>query len=312
MFTTYPDNYESLYSELVYSYVKTSSSDADPLILVLDGETDETFAIKKFYSSSTADINIAPLVRSYAYPEIIISSTGFVDEANCSSVSVMLIDQWGAMSTKRYFSLSRQSESEVGLLTTLDTDNRTMVLGERDFLLMRVDPSKSITVTLDYYLDGFEEVAITKSYQQDAQEGGFATFVTCAETIYGDVMSRIELVAKQGDDVIAEVEYLLIDPPIDPRRLAWVSSRGSIEHYTFPYVIYRSICQGSQSLLSLRSALESYSTRSAIAEIVDSPKVWIESSTGVYREVSVESEEVELLASTQIGSVDVKISYYDE
>ncbi len=307
MFTTYPQSYESLYSELTYSYLSSSDSD-DITLFIVNSTTDEVLGVKKFYSTSTAELNIAPLVRRYALPEVVVAETGFIEEANSGSIEISLADSSGTTSDARCFTISRESESEVGLLSTIPTTYRGISSGEREMLTLRVDPDEGITVEVRQYIGDQEEVSSETSYTLGAQSSGFATFSFVAEAIDEESASeRVEIVVTQDDVQIAMVEYIIIDSPIDPLRVAWISSRGSIEHYTFPMATQRSLDSELQQTLTLRSALENYSMRRAIAEIVSSPKVWVEQESGEYCEVSVESQSVELAPKCDMASVEITI-----
>ncbi|MFI3304178.1 MAG: hypothetical protein SNF68_06030 [Rikenellaceae bacterium] len=325
MFTTYPENYESLYSELIYSYSTTYSQDdyaeeeGDITIYIVDSTSDEIIGVKRFYSTSTAEINVAPIIRSFAYPNVVTAQSGFVTDSNSGTVAVMLVDSSDQVTESRRFTLSRSEESEVGLLSSLPVMARTMTLGESELLTFRVDPQLPITVEQRQYIVEREEAVAVKSYSIEAQISGFATFNIVAEALEEQLdvveeqsLDSIELSIYQSDELVEKLRYIIVDSPVDPIRLAWISSRGSIEHYTFPVVTQRSYQAGVSNTLTISSAFETYAVRRAIAEIVESPKVWIAIDTGGYLEVTVESEAVELAAISDIGCVELKISYSDE
>ncbi len=325
MFTTYPENYSSLYSELLYSYSTDSSSESsteeegDLTLYIVDVATDDILGVKKFYASTTAQINIAPIVRSYAYPSVVTAESGFVTDSTSGTIEVVVADDNDLQSESRRFTLSRSSENQIGLLSTLPALKRTMVLGESELLTFRVDPTKSVTVTQSQFVVEYDSAVGVKSYAIDAQESGFVTFNIVADpldeissTLNEESLDSLELTVKQGDETIAQIQYIVVDPPVDPIRLAWISSRGSIEHYTFPVVSQRSYEGAGGDSLTISSAYELYEVRRAIAEVIESPKVWIALDTGGYLEVEVESESVDLSAMSDIGCVELKISYCNE
>ncbi|MFI3304893.1 MAG: hypothetical protein R3Y68_00085 [Rikenellaceae bacterium] len=318
MFTTFPGGYTSLYSELLYGYTISSDSssyedlEGEVTLYIVDSTSDEVLGVKKFYSTSYAEINIAPIVRSYAYPCVVVEESGFVTDHTHGTVEVYVTDGEAQQSYSRRFTLSRSSEFDLGLLSTLSPSKRFLALGESELLTFRVNPAKEVTLVQNHYSVETEEAVATQSYSLEAQESGFVTFNIVGEELSESSVDIIELVLSQEGVEVETIRYIIVDSPVDPIRLAWISSRGSIEHYTFPVISQRGYDQEGVETLTISSAYELYDVRRALAEIVESPKVWVEVDAGGYLEVKVESESVELAMASEIGCVELKISYYDE
>ncbi|MFR9580605.1 MAG: hypothetical protein SNH80_07895, partial [Rikenellaceae bacterium] len=66
MFINIPDNYSSTSSELLYTYETDDATDLTFEVRV--GAEQELVAVKKFYNTTTATLNAAPLVRYYTQP----------------------------------------------------------------------------------------------------------------------------------------------------------------------------------------------------------------------------------------------------
>lgn len=322
MFTTYPNNFQSFYAELKYHF--STEQEGDITLYVTDSTGDLTYGVKRFYSTSTAEINVAPILRGYAIPPYSISQSGFVDTAGalnvCVSDQVPGSEVSAIQSEQRIFTLSKSDESERGVLTTLPTQCRAISLGEGEILSFRVDPNYAVSVVERQYLFGSEELFASRSYECDEELSGLARFAFVAERIESDEASdeaselsdtpldRIILEVSQAGEVIAEVEYCVIDEPLESLRVAWVSSRGGIEHYTFPVVVTTSVDSYCERSVTLRSAFESYDIRKALVEIVESPKVWVIEEGEAY-EAELGSSSMELSPRAELAAVELMVKY---
>ncbi|MFI3259658.1 MAG: hypothetical protein R3Y16_06135 [Rikenellaceae bacterium] len=316
MFTNYPTSYQSLYSELIYSH--ETATEGDVTLFISDSTSDEVLGVKKFYTTTTADINIAPIVRAAAYPDPELSQSGFITEQSPCLVEVTVSDADQTATSSRTFTLSREEESEVGLMSSFDSSDRLIALGEGEWLTLRVDPEKAIEAEIRQYAYGSDRVSASRLYTLAAQSSGVVTFAVVAEWLsqqsgsLSDIeLDYFEVIFSQDDETIAEVCYSVIDDYEEPTRLAWISSRGSLEHYTFPVVSERVISSERKQSFTLTSAYENYTTRKAIAEIVESPLVWLVSGAE-YREVSLASDSVEVEPRRELTVIEVKISMDNE
>lgn len=100
------------------------------------------------------------------------------------------------------------------------------------------------------------------------------------------------------------VTYTLVAPPEEGVRLAWRSSAGSVEHYTFPVEASATVeaeksraygpdghigAGGLERRRTLRSAFEARSVLEALAELTATPEAWLVTPAG-YEPVDVVSE----------------------
>ncbi len=311
MFTTYPQNYESLYSELVYNFSNSSDSDdySDIDITISESNDETPLYVKRFYSTSTAELNIAPMVRNFAYPNVYSGEMGFVNDTHNGSIGIVVASDDGSECETRIFTLSRQAENEIGLVSTLPERLRTISLGESELLSFRVDPTKMSIATLEQYVEGQRESIARTTFYAGVQQSGFARFNLVANKLSDVSPDVIRLGIMQGESMVANVYFIVIDKPLEPTRVAWISSRGSIEHYTFPVATERNIASDGVATLTLSSAYETYDIRRALVEIIEAPKVWVVDDSGEYREARVVSESVDMAPKADIGCVDLKIAY---
>lgn len=118
-------------------------------------------------------------------------------------------------------------------------------------------------------------------------------------------IERVVVEFIQDGGCVVEVEYVVIDPPRESLRLAWISSRGGVEHYTFPHITARELTSAGSDV-GLKSALEGFDMRRALAEIAQSPKLWAVVD-GEYDEVELVSEYIEVKPRAELSSVELKV-----
>lgn len=325
MFTQIPNNLSSLYSELQYSYY--SSSTQDMTFQIRDDETGLLLGVKKFYSTNTAQLNIAPHVRPYAMPTIDSYPMGFISTYHNGNIAVYLtMEEDDVTSPTRQFTISRSDLDLRGLLSTMPSV-RTIADGDSDHLYIAAEEGYQVTVTVKKYLTPW-----SASYERPYAEGEFEEQLTSTSTytatpsgenilIFNFVASaaveehegyieRVEVSVEQQSVTIAQLTYQIVDSSDDALRLAWVAESGSIEHYTFPVVKSDYLGEEFARRVTLTSAFEGYATRAALAAIVRSPRVWVDDD-GVYIEAKVESEAISVDANSSLGVVDVEISYVE-
>lgn len=314
MFTTYPTNYQSLFDELNYSY--TATSERDITMMMINSADYATIGVKSFYSTTTATANIAPIIRGYAEPQPNTTSPSTMDFVESQGhITVTLYSDLFEASPERIYTYSRSDETELGVLTTLPTTARPISLDESELLTLRVNPTESTTITIRQYAYGLIDAVATRTYTSTAQSSGVVVFNVVATALEEQLnvlletnLVRFEVEISQPSQAIATLYYTVVTPPQQITRLAWISSRGSIEHYSFPVVRTRSHTADRVTNLALSSAFESYAVRRALAEIIESPKVWL-CEDGVYSEVSVVSQSLVLADRLTLATIDLEVEY---
>ncbi len=314
MFTTTPSNYGSLYSEQLYVFNNGNAQDCT--ITIKDAESGATLGVKKFYDTVEASINISPIVRPYAIPSLERSTSGFVTTSNEGSIRVVLVADDGTQSDERLFILSREDQLADSQFTTIASE-RTISLGDcerlcfsvsdrsemvaevRNMILVGDTPSPVNTYTYYYNIESTTPMV---NFILQARDTRFDT--STASIPLDSVVMRI----KCDSEIVHEINYTVIDPAQNATRLAWISHSGSIEHYTFPHIEQRMVDELGEETLALVSAPESYSMRCAIAQMVSSPRVWIDSGDE-YKQVTLLTNPIEVTPSERITTVRVSIKY---
>ena len=118
------------------------------------------------------------------------------------------------------------------------------------------------------------------------------------------------------------VAYTVISAPTGARRLAWRSSAGGIEHYTFPVEKSESVetirqrAYGAEGHLVARtraerrtvlvSAYEPRATLEGLSEVLSSPDVWLAEDDG-YTAVDVVTEKRVLHRHGAVTCLEIEI-----
>ncbi len=323
MFTEIPNNLSSLYSELSYSYYTSLASDLT--FKIFENETDELIGVKKFYQTSSAQLNIAPHVRPFAMPTIEPLGMGFVSSYRQGNVSIYItVEEDDVTSASRQFSLSRGEVETPGLISSLPAV-RSISDGESELLQICGAVGSAVTVEVKEYLTSwnssyerpyvngdFEEgLVASTTYSQTPSDGNILLFnYVASSNREGEVLpiERVVVKVKQGAVDIAELTYHIIEPVEESLRMAWLSECGSVEHYTFPVVKGAYLGDDFCKSLDLVSAFEGYATRVALAEIVRSPRVWA-LVDGAYVAANVESGGISVSSTGELGCVEIRVGY---
>lgn len=315
MFESIPSNFKSLFTELNYSFA-TSDDEREITISIYNADESELYGTKRLYDASSVTVNIAPIIRNFAIPSAIKSSVGFVESLNSGFVSVFVEEQLGDTTDCRTFLYSHSDSTESEILTSMPLE-RTVAKGESELVTIRCEKGSMLIARLAYYPYNSQSSLMEASYQLDSAESGVAIFNFELESsllegeLSGVALESITLTIEEymEDESINQlsmINYIVINPPATPTRLAWISTAGSIEHYTFPIIdkILRSV-DGEVSI-SLSSALEPVTMRSSLSEIISSPRVWLDHGDS-YEQVSIGSEDIEIANLRELERVSLTI-----
>ncbi len=318
MFDSIPSNFQSLYSELNYSFV--SSASRDITISIYDAQSGELCGVKSLYDSSEATVNIAPIIRNYALPTPMKCDVGFVEANNLGYVSVVVEEQEGDTVDSRTFLLSR-SDSLLSEILTSMPHQRAISRDESDMLTLRCEQGASLIATIRYYSYHEEQSIYERSFEYSDEGCGVAVFNFVMESaLLNGELADIDLeyvtltIEQQSDDEqaveLGQINYILIDPPATPLRLAWISSSGAIEHYTFPTI--ERMVRGTDAMLqiTISSALESVQVRRMLSEIVSSLRVWLDRGDS-YELISVVSQTIEITKVRELERMTITIECSD-
>lgn len=215
-FTKTPLNYGSIHDELIYSFATETPQTVT--VKIINQNSFKTVATKRFVGVTSADIDVAPYLRAETKYVPKGGPTGFYVPTFRAFAVVVEIN--GVESEPRMYT-DTECSVDNPFLSTMPL-SRAITDGESDHMLIR--PQNPITVTVIAQMEN--GLTVAESYQQKI--GGLMMFRLNTQDFAGATQITVSL----GE--IADVVYSIISQPKSARRLAWVSSKGSIEHYTFP------------------------------------------------------------------------------
>lgn len=228
-FTQIPQQYAPLGGELRYTVTAAAAGTID--LRITDTGSADLIGARRFAGSASVSFDAAPCLRRAIRFSPVTGSTGFhVAEGRCIAAVVEAgmtpagetdpANGEKAVSPERTFLPRRNIVAAPALLTAMPSV-RTISPGESDELTLLCDEACTITVTAQA-----GDSATAESYR--TKSGGVLVFrldtrdFPDAETLTVDA-------GKCGS-----VSYTVVPTVSGGRRLAWRSSAGSIEHYTFP------------------------------------------------------------------------------
>ncbi len=301
MFINIPENYSSLRGELIYDY--SISEPEDIVIEVKDSDSGELLGVKKFYSTTSASINVAPIILAD------IDSREVVTQANFSTgvgyLRSVTLSVGETSSEERTFTISEQEESLLQFVTTMPKA-RILGAGECDNLLVLSPKYETLAIS----------IALTPIDDQgEVVSWPFATygnsldkvFTVCADNFNSNYQAAV-VTLKSNNETFDEIYYLFSDSDENQGgyRIAWLSKRGSIEFYTLPLV--SEVLHKSDGSIErqLRSAYGTREEMEALMGILSSERVW-----GVvddeFAEIEVITTESTLLEAGALQLLNLRI-----
>ncbi len=303
-FTKLPTQYSPVAEGQIYRLDAGSVSTFD--VQLLDC-FNNLLAAKRFAGVRTAEFDVYPYLYRLLKFEPAVEPTGFYFIAD--RMVQLRIWAGGTMCNERIFFPGTTIHEEPEVKTTMPL-SRIIARGEPDELTI-FSSSACMPELAIYNEDGSRR---TEWYDFDEQ--GMVIFKIDTSQ-YPDAE---RLVLKTDDWA---VEYTVVPKIAGSRRLAWRSSAGSIEHYTFPAVKSEALeadktrAYGSEGVVTtavksrrrttLCSAFERQEVIDALAEIVCSPEVW-ELSDGVYMPVDVTTTSAVIRRNGAMSTLEVEIA----
>ncbi len=267
MFINIPNNYSSMWGELIYEY--NSTDDTNLVVQLRDDMTDEIVAVKKFYSTSDLKLNVAPLLFNSMIPQASYSTSGVATcERGFPKISLIIGSE--SSSSRRFTYASGVVEPPL-LLTTMPT-GRMLSAHQCDSLTILLPEESTFAAAIkcsEIGGDGTMESVATWS-----SSAGGAICVTINADDYCQFYDQMSVILWCDSTQFAEVNYALSADQAAGYRVAWISTQGSIEHYTFPIIEEQVRLNSGATTYSLRSAYGTAHELEALAEILSSPTIW--------------------------------------
>ncbi len=282
MFTNIPNNYSSMWGEIIFEYASTT--DSDIVINIYDTQTSDQLGVKKFYSTSSAKINIAPLLFDSIFPSPQLSNTNLVNNPSVGFARIKL-EAGGEASDQLTFTYAKEQVTPPAVLSTMPKE-RMLYSGENDQIVVIAPAGTTISYALHLYPIG-SEVSSNPIYGICSTDGGVRLFTIHADQ-YNGLYGAAKIVFSCDGEEFGTIDYTLSAESSTGYRVAWLSSQGSIEQYTFPIIVSKLRQSSDVVTKSLRSAYGTEDEIEALSELVSSAKVWhADSSGGTYTAIEV-------------------------
>lgn len=283
-FTETPRMFDTVAGELIYTLGGLDSAGFTDASIV-DERSGSTLALKRFYRTNSATINAAPAARSLIRFSPLQEVTGIWPAVG--RTARIVVEAGGERSNSRLFTAGNAMPQLPSVPTTLPV-RRTIARGEYDELTLFVPNDCFIELTRRFsdgetFWEAFQLLSVTRT------EPGI--FVIHADE-YEPQTVGLAIDIRSGDERLGTFLYDFVSRPAGSRRVAWRSSLGSIEHFTFPAEkeLVQTVRRGEGSgqtecsrTLTLLSGYQPRAVVAALAEIVGSPDVWVVADTGYVR-----------------------------
>lgn len=274
-------NFTPLHQGLFFGIESETEEPTDIAVEIIDAASDEVIATQQLRGIISAEINIAPYLKRFAEYRPSHGSTRFED-APTRTCAIRVGDE---RSESLIISTNKSYHSAPTVVTTMP-QRRHIEFGETDELLLFAEAGDRLVTTIETDIGD----NLTMDYTTDT---GVVILTISADDFDTDSHGFDVEILRNGDH-FASLHYTVRAHSKRGCRLAWISEEGSIEHYTFPVVtkrelksdklhigagddrrVVRSSCE---SRLSLISRYEPHAMIEAIAQVIASPRVWIEQS----------------------------------
>ena len=312
-FTQIPPEYAPLSGELRYTVTTQETATLD--LRIADAGNGTLIGAKRFAGVTSASFDAAPYLRRAVAFVPTTGSTGF-HMADGRSVAAYIEAQTAQAagtapsvhSPLRTFLPCRTNVTAPALLTSMPLV-RLISHGECDELTLFSDEAVTVTVTAQA-----GTTATAESYR--TATGGLHVFRLDTR----DFPEAETLAVDAG--ACGSVAYTVIPAFSGAQRLAWRSSAGGIEHYTFPIEKSESVettrqrAYGAEGHLVARTRTErrtvlvsAYEPRAALeglSEVLTSPDVWLAGDDG-YTAVDVVTEKSVLHRHGAVTCLEIEI-----
>ena len=254
-FSQIPSQYAPLGGEVLYAVEHSAAEDLDIRIADRSGST--LYGTLRFVASAAARFDAAPFLRRALHFLPVVSDTGFYAATGRTVTATVAVGPSGTLPLQRLIPEGARDE-----LTLLAPDSGTVKA--------TVTARSADTMTAQSY---------------SAFLKGPVLFVLDTRDFPGADTLTVEI------DGIATVEYTVVPAAEQAVRVAWRSSAGSVEQYSFPVVRTTTVqveklrAEGPEGLVAvprrreatrtLVSAYETEAVLTALAELVESPEVWV-------------------------------------
>ena len=297
-FTSIPQNFTPIAEGLVFAFTTDLDEPSDVAAEIVDCATEEVVATLRLYNITTAEIDIAPYIAPFVERKPMRSATSTLCEAPTAIYKLRVGE---SDSSEVRVSLNRSTTALPTLVTTVPS-RRHLAFGENDEFLLLVGEGADVRVDME------ADTGDTLHLEGVSTSGAMMLNIVSADFVAE--ASQVDVTIHCRGEELATITYEVAPPCPRGVRLAWLSSEGSIERYTFPIAhsmthtaerarvgrgdILQTVGCRSDARLSVASRYEYRAMATALSEIVVSPRVWL---------VGEEDTEVDVVTVTTTQSL---------
>ncbi len=313
LFTKTPGDCTPLYGAIVFAF-GDQEAPRDLEVELYDDRSNQLLFTKRFSRTNCGEINVAPLLRSLVRWEPETRETGFEGAAGRELRIRVVVED--AVATCTVVPTLPDVEHPDVLFTTLPT-SRVLVRGESEELFLAGSVGRA---ELLLYTPWEKKHSL---YRAPMGSDMRLFHLNSSEWPEGVCHAELRIFNLVGQEQ-ATIHYTLIEPTKESLRVAWVSSLGSIEHYTFPVVDEVMLLDQQEALTladgscrrlkarygwrqRLTSAYEQREVIGALAEITTSPQIWWVDDRGLYHPVSALPEPLTVARRGTISTLQLTL-----
>lgn len=280
-FTTQPQNLSPVDAGLVYAFDTESDEPRDVQVSIIEYDSYETVGRQTLCSVTNGSFDIAPYVRPFMSQRPTMARGTTLIDAQCYQF-VVEID--GVRSRILTVSDNRVDVVAGSWLSTM-TEHRRICPGERDEIRIFCRPGEMLDARVVS-----DDGMMMNSLLEPENGAAVLRIDTCD---FAEDTRTLEVRIVCSSKFVRTIYYSFAKRYPNDLRLAWLSSVGTVERYTFPIV--RSIARNttrtavvgadgkrctvgceSEQCIRIVSDFERRGVIEALADIARSPKVWTE------------------------------------
>lgn len=279
-FVSLPPNGSSWQEPLIYTLDTESSSPQNIIVDILDMENKRVIATKRLYGVTTAEIDVAPYLRSLCDLQIKPATQCTIKRSYTSYRIAMSVGT--TMSEPRLFALEKIDHTQFAMLSDIAEESK-IEYGETAIVSFYT-PS-AIKAIVSAYTDGG-----SRQYQLSWNVAEHAIDLTVPTTFLSQNVVYFTIDIYCASAQVKTLKFNIVSADERTHRLFWRNERGGVESYNFPYCLrlargavvdrlelqsgVRSLLRSATTHYRLSSAIEPQQELERISGVVRSPYVY--------------------------------------
>ena len=305
------NNFTPLRQGLFFGIETEEAAPTNVLVEIIDDVTEEIVATQQLRGITAGEVNIAPYIPVSGGYSPAITPHSHLREAPVATYRIRVGEVESAPIT---VSVNNELPATLPAIISAMPHSRTISRNESDELLLLGEEGAIYTARI------VADTGEVLSLETTSVTG--ATILSISTEDFGTDIRTLDLELSCEGVSLGSLHYTLRPRYNSSVRVAWLSHKGSTERYTFP-VTSKVQCASQRGVvekldkqqvasissvcdITLVSRYESHDTIQALAEIICSPKVWMEEG-GVWSEVVVTSPTLDYNLFGELDSMSINI-----